>query len=212
MKSFQRLLSLDRNWPKLCEWLVRAQSQAKRQKHGGGAGTPSSGRSARGGGDAGARAEEEVGPRDDSDLYGVLGVTSDATEKQLKQAYRMMSLKYHPDKQGGSTRAFQLIATAYQTLSDAEKRRAYDEGSDMKSRKKRADDSSDSEDERNKKSLFEEVERKYFPERYRFWPFGDPFIEKRKIMARRHKEEQQRVQRQRAQQGGAGSDHDDEDY
>ena len=28
--------------------------------------------------------------------------------------------------------------------------------------------------------LREEVERKYFPERYKFWPFGDPFIEKRK--------------------------------
>ena len=34
------------------------------------------------------------------DHYTVLGVTTDATEAQLKRAYRMMSLKYHPDKKG----------------------------------------------------------------------------------------------------------------
>ena len=42
--------------------------------------------------------------------------------------------------------------------------------------------------EEHKQSLREEIERKYFPERYEFWPFGDPFIEKRKAEARRTKQ------------------------
>jgi hypothetical protein len=48
------------------------------------------------------------------DHYAVLGVTTDATEKQLKTAYRMKSLKFHPDKKGGHTAAFQRIAEAYE--------------------------------------------------------------------------------------------------
>ena len=54
----------------------------------------------------------------EQDHYVVLGVNADATAKQLKTAYRMMSLKYHPDRPKGSTAAFQRIAGAYQTLSD----------------------------------------------------------------------------------------------
>jgi hypothetical protein len=48
------------------------------------------------------------------DHCAVLGVTTDATEKQLKTAYRMKSLKFHPDKKGGHTAAFQRIAEAYE--------------------------------------------------------------------------------------------------
>lgn len=66
------------------------------------------------------------------DHYAVLGVTFDATEKQLKNAYCMMSLKYHPDKPTGHTAAFQRIATAFKTLSDPERRLSFDEGGDIK--------------------------------------------------------------------------------
>ena len=54
----------------------------------------------------------------------MLGITCDATEKQIQQAYRMRSLKFHPDRKGGSTAAFQRIAQAFQTLSDTDKRAA----------------------------------------------------------------------------------------
>ena len=60
------------------------------------------------------------------DLYTVLGVSADATEAQLKRAYRLRSLKYHPDKKTGSTLAFQRVREAFDTLSDPAKRRAYD--------------------------------------------------------------------------------------
>ncbi|CAK0843434.1 unnamed protein product, partial [Prorocentrum cordatum] len=182
VRAFQQLLRVDRHWPGLCDWLVRAHAHRQRAERGDGSfgfaadddqGSPGA---ARGG------ATEGVA---EGDLYAVLGVPADATDKQLKRAYRLMSLKYHPDKQGGSTRSFQLIATAYETLSDPEKRRAYDSGADIK--KGKNDDGSSSESERQERSLHEEVERKYFPERYRFWPFGDPFIEKRKLQARRRR-------------------------
>ena len=42
-----------------------------------------------------------------------------------------------------------------------------------------------SDDEHAKPSLREEVERKYWPERYKFLPFGDPFVQKWKLRARR---------------------------
>ena len=60
------------------------------------------------------------------DLYTVLGVSADATEAQLKRAYRLRSLKYHPDKKTGSTLAFQRVREAFDTLSDPAKRRAHD--------------------------------------------------------------------------------------
>mmetsp|Transcript_36897 Transcript_36897/g.80055 ORF Transcript_36897/g.80055 Transcript_36897/m.80055 type:complete len:1104 (-) Transcript_36897:24-3335(-) len=208
LKAFQHLLALDRSWPRLCEWLVRAHSQAKRQESAAGNDDLPFGKEEEG--DGKQSSAQDLGPRHADDLYGILGVSSDATEKQLKTAYRMMSLKYHPDKQGGSTRAFQLIATAYQTLSDADKRRAYDEGADVKKPKK-DDDSDSEEDEKQEKSLFEEVERRYFPERYHFWPFGDPFIEKRKIMARRRKEELEKARRAARQAGRPWQDDSDDE-
>ena len=81
-------------------------------------------------------------------------------------AYRLRSLKFHPDRKGGSTAAFQRIAQAFQTLSDPDKRSAYDQGVDIKSKRGGGSDSDDSdgEDEEQKQSLREEIERKYYPE------------------------------------------------
>lgn len=174
--AFEVMLRLDRSWPNLCDWLVRAHAQAKRTGQEGPKGKTRQ--------RAPARAPEaESIPTLEGDLYAVLGVSCDATDKQLKRAYRLMSLKYHPDKQGGSTRCFQQIATAYETLSDPVKRTSYDEGADMNKKKGNPDESDES--EREERSLREEVERKYYPERYKFWPFGDPFIDKRKLQASR---------------------------
>lgn len=80
----------------------------------------------------------------EKDHYVVLGITVDATEKQIKAAYRMRSLKYHPDRAGAAcTAAFQRIAGAFAVLSDAEKRAVYDQGGDVKAARKdgRDDDS-----------------------------------------------------------------------
>jgi molecular chaperone DnaJ len=64
------------------------------------------------------------------DFYEVLGVGRDAGESDIKKAYRQMALKYHPDKNPGDKEAedkFKEAAEAYEVLSDAEKRRRYDQ-------------------------------------------------------------------------------------
>jgi molecular chaperone DnaJ len=63
------------------------------------------------------------------DYYEVLGVGRDATEAQLKTAYRKLAIKYHPDKNPGNKDAeekFKEAAEAYAVLCDGQKRAAYD--------------------------------------------------------------------------------------
>eukprot|EP00933_Yihiella_yeosuensis_P041519 TRINITY_DN35907_c0_g1_i1.p1 TRINITY_DN35907_c0_g1~~TRINITY_DN35907_c0_g1_i1.p1 ORF type:complete len:362 (+),score=101.76 TRINITY_DN35907_c0_g1_i1:63-1088(+) len=64
------------------------------------------------------------------DYYKVLGVSKAAGDAEIKKAYRKLALKFHPDKNPGSKQAeerFKEIAEAYSTLSDAAKRRQYDQ-------------------------------------------------------------------------------------
>ena len=64
-----------------------------------------------------------------ADYYEVLGVSRDASDQELKSAYRKQALKYHPDRNPGDHMAeekFKEASEAYQVLSDAEKRAAYD--------------------------------------------------------------------------------------
>jgi len=67
---------------------------------------------------------------DKRDYYDVLGVPKNADSGAIKGAYRKIALKYHPDKNPGSKEAeerFKEAAEAYEVLSDAEKRSAYDQ-------------------------------------------------------------------------------------
>src|SRR5512136_580213 len=64
------------------------------------------------------------------DYYEVLGVGKDASADDIKRAYRRMAMKYHPDKNPGNKEAeakFKECAEAYEVLSDAEKRKQYDQ-------------------------------------------------------------------------------------
>lgn len=65
--------------------------------------------------------------------YEVLEVSKDATEDEIKKAYKKLAFKYHPDKNPGEAREeaeakFKEVAEAYATLGDAGKRRSYDLG------------------------------------------------------------------------------------
>ncbi|MGY3264808.1 molecular chaperone DnaJ [Lysobacter sp. HA35] len=63
------------------------------------------------------------------DYYEVLGVARDASDEDLKKAYRRAAMKHHPDRNPGdkaSEDAFKECKEAYETLSDANKRRMYD--------------------------------------------------------------------------------------
>ncbi|WP_028485697.1 DnaJ C-terminal domain-containing protein [Thiomicrorhabdus chilensis] len=69
------------------------------------------------------------------DYYAVLGVGRDASEADIKKAYRKMAAKYHPDKPTGDEAKFKELSEAYETLSDPEKRAMYDQfGSDYAQR------------------------------------------------------------------------------
>jgi molecular chaperone DnaJ len=63
------------------------------------------------------------------DYYEVLGVDRQATDQQIKSAYRKLALKYHPDRNSGDKKAeeaFKEAAEAYAILADRDKRAAYD--------------------------------------------------------------------------------------
>jgi len=61
-----------------------------------------------------------------ADAYQTLGVPKGASEAEIKKAYRKLAAQHHPDKQGGDTAKFQEIQSAYETLSDPQKRQQHD--------------------------------------------------------------------------------------
>jgi len=72
------------------------------------------------------------------DYYKLLGVAKDATDDQIKKAYRKLALQWHPDKHGHSPEAsakaeamFKEVGEAFSVLSDAKKRQRYDMGADL---------------------------------------------------------------------------------
>jgi len=64
------------------------------------------------------------------DFYEILGISKNATESEIKKAYRKKAIEYHPDKNPGDTAAeenFKKAAEAYEILSDPQKRAKYDQ-------------------------------------------------------------------------------------
>lgn len=126
--------------------------------------------------------------------YTVVGLRCDfpaadaeGESDDLKRAFKRRSLQWHPDKRGGSLKAFQAVAAAYEVLADAVKRQAFDEGDELT--RERNNDNTDGPSHKRA------IEKKYFPERFDFEPFGDSHSDRReraayekKLLARRHQD------------------------
>lgn len=65
----------------------------------------------------------------DKDYYKIMGVSQDASEKDIKMAYRKLARKYHPDisKEPDAEEQFKEMAEAYEVLKDPKKRSEYDQ-------------------------------------------------------------------------------------
>ena len=79
-------------------------------------------------------AELELKKSKRKDYYKILGVEKDASDNDIKKAYRKLAIVHHPDKNPDDQDAaarFKEIGEAYETLSDGEKRARYDSGEDL---------------------------------------------------------------------------------
>ncbi len=69
-------------------------------------------------------------PSETKDLYARLGINSSASEEEIKNAYKQMALRYHPDRNPNNrkeaTREFIAVSEAFEVLSDPVKRARYD--------------------------------------------------------------------------------------
>lgn len=73
-----------------------------------------------------ATRKEALASMADKNYYDVLGVKRDASQDDIKKAFRKLAAKYHPDA-GGDEAKFKEVSEAYTTLSDTQKRREYDQ-------------------------------------------------------------------------------------
>jgi len=105
----------------------QSNSQSNRQSHS--RGNPFHNNSNKGNGGHNKKNNNDNDADKEEDNYTLLGVSSNATERDIKSAYRKLALKYHPDKNQGdeaATEMFKKITGAYSILSDKQSRAKYD--------------------------------------------------------------------------------------
>jgi curved DNA-binding protein CbpA len=69
----------------------------------------------------------EINNNDTINLYEILGISHNATDKEIHKAYTTLSKKYHPDRPTGDSELFQLITNAFEILSNPDLKKRYDQ-------------------------------------------------------------------------------------
>jgi tetratricopeptide (TPR) repeat protein len=184
LNHFETILSLDRKFPLLYRWLLITTAHTRRAVE-----SQSTNQHQHQNHDNNNNKEDYeeeeacVKIANNPNHYAVLGLSVDFTPEELKRAYRSSSLRYHPDKVGGSQDAFARVALAHSILGNKDTKEEFDLGKLIPASYADHDDI--------KRGLgpylAEEVEDKYFPEIKPFWPFGDPFEEMPTLKLRRQK-------------------------
>lgn len=109
--------------------------------------------------DKGGRCMEQ-----EKDWYQILGVSENATEKEIKSAYRKLAKKYHPDthlNDKSCAEKFNEIGQAYQILGDPKEREAYDKRRKQQSHEKQSTKSSTDKEQGNFTFDFENLNKSF---------------------------------------------------
>lgn len=109
------------------------------------------------------------------DYYKILDVPEDVSDESLKRAFHKFALKIHPDKNhaDGATEAFKILNTAYEVLSNPDKRRKYDSyGPDLGPSRRDYYEDSDTESDDCDYVTLEEIFRRLFGRRGNSFHFG----------------------------------------
>ena len=84
----------------------------------------------------------------ENDFYKLLNVTPNATQEEIREAYKRRALEFHPDKNTqDTTQIFQAIKKAYETLYDEKRRMEYDADADTDLNKNDDDTTDDGDDD-----------------------------------------------------------------
>lgn len=130
------------------------------------------------------------------DFYDVLGITKEATDSEVKKAYKKLALQLHPDKNHapGAVEAFKTLGTAAAVLTDAEKRKNYDVYGAEGTRNTRTQQHGNHEYEHAYRNTFESD---FTAEELFNMFFGNGFPQQRNTTQRRYNPRSEAVRRRR---------------
>lgn len=110
------------------------------------------------------------------DLYEILGVQRNATNEEIRKAYRQLAFKYHPDKNPGDKECvekFKELANAYEILNDENARREYDSYGTIRGRRNEQNPFGNG---KPFTSAFDDMFSQFFTERHRAVQKGEPVV------------------------------------
>lgn len=146
----------------------------------------------------------------DLDLYSIFGVAPDATEKEIKKAYRLLALKCHPDKNPDNPNAakeFHQLSDAYLVLGDETSRKAYDQvlkakqahkvrNQKLDAKRKKLKDDLEAREEEAKKVKEKTAEEKLKEQLERVKKINERLLEEENLRLQKEMEDRRRIDKE----------------